>query len=335
MKAQVLVLGIETSCDETAAAVVRNGRSVLAGTVLSQDPVHREYGGVVPELASRAHLRSIDSVVERTLSESGIPADKIDLIAVTYGPGLVGSLLVGVSYAKGLAFAKRKPLVKINHVEAHLYAPLLDGRPVGFPAVGLVVSGGHSSLYYCGEVGDWEFMGGTRDDAAGEAFDKVAAILRLGYPGGPAVDAASRRGDPSSIRFPRAMMRGGEYDFSFSGLKTAVLYHVRKQGETLDGKQIADVCASFQEAVADVLVAKTMSAAEERGVGTIIAGGGVVRNERLRERLAREGARRGLAVRFPPPELCVDNAAMVAGLAFHVYNTKGPSGLDFDVLPTL
>ena len=331
----MLVLGIETSCDETAAAVVRDGRIVLSNVVLSQDHIHRAYGGVVPELASRSHLESIDSVVERALSGSGHPLEEMDLVGVTYSPGLAGSLLVGVSYAKSLAFVKRKPLVKINHLEAHLYAPALGGGAIDFPAIGLVVSGGHSSLFYCGEMGEYKFFGETRDDAAGEAFDKVAKMLGLGYPGGPAVDAESKEGDPASIPFPRAMMRKGDYDFSFSGLKTAVLYHVNRHKEPLTRRQVADICASFQAAVVDVLVSKSLAAAEEMGAVTVIVGGGVACNGRLREKMIAESARSGVAVRFPEPGLCTDNAAMVAGLACHVYNTEGPSGLDFDVVPTV
>ena len=331
----MLVLGIETSCDETAAAVVRDGRTVLSNVVFSQDPVHREHGGIVPELASRAHLENIDFVVGKALSDGGCLIGDIDLLGVTYCPGLMGSLLVGVSYAKALAFATRTPLVKVDHIEAHLYAPLLGGNGIEFPAIGLVVSGGHSSLFYCGGAGEYEFLGGTRDDAPGEAFDKVAKILGLGYPGGPAVDAASGEGDPGRIPFPRPMMGGGDCNFSFSGLKTAVLYHVKGHNKPLLPGHVADICASFQEAVVDVLVAKTFSAASERGVSTVIIGGGVARNRRLRERMISEGRLRGVSVHLPGPELCMDNAAMVAGLACRVYNTEGPSGLDFDAVPTV
>ena len=306
----LIVLGIETSCDETAAAVVEDGRKVCSSIISSQVDLHRKFGGVVPEVACRAHLELLPPVIEECLHAGKISFSDIDGVAVTAGPGLVGALLVGISIAKALSFSLKKPLAAINHIEAHLYANFIDNEPE-LPAVGLVVSGGHSDLIYVRNVGDYEILGRTRDDAAGEAFDKVAKMLGLGYPGGPAIDKIAPRGNPEKIAFPRPYLPKS-FDFSFSGLKTAVLYHIRKYG----GNNVEDIAAGFQAAVIDVLVRKAIAAAETKGVGTILLAGGVARNTALRERMETETASLGLSLYCPSPTLCTDNAVMIAGLGF-------------------
>ena len=317
------ILAIETSCDETAAAVVLSGQEVLSNVVASQDELHGKYGGVVPEIASRAHIERINPVISEALAQAAISPSALAAIAVTNRPGLIGSLLIGVSAAKTLAWAWQKPLIDIDHVQAHIYAAQL-GRENGwaFPAVALVVSGGHTSLYHCRDPLDIELLGQTTDDAAGEAFDKVASILKLGYPGGPIIDKLSRQGNPQAIKLPRSWLGKGSLDFSFSGIKTAVLYHVRGQDArcrqvNLDEKSRADIAASFQQAVVDVLVGKTILALQQQGLSRVILGGGVSANSALRQRMA-EACRQGGAELFlAPPAYCTDNAAMVAGLAYH------------------
>lgn len=305
-----MVLGIETSCDETAAAIVEDGKKVCSSIVASQVDIHRKFGGVVPELASRAHLESLCAVIEECLDGADLSLSDVDGIAVTAGPGLVGALLVGISTAKGLSFSLRKPLIGINHIEAHLYANFLDGEPA-LPAIGLVVSGGHSDLVYVSGVGEYEVLGRTRDDAVGEAFDKVAKLLGLGYPGGPVIDRLAVSGDAEKVVFPRPYMPES-FDFSFSGLKTAVLYHVRKYGSD----NVEDIVAGFQAAVVDVLVKKTIRVCEEKGVGAVLLAGGVARNSALRKAMETETEKAGLEFYCPSPELCTDNAVMVAGLGF-------------------
>jgi len=320
----MLVLGIETSCDETAAAVVEDGRRVLSSVVASQVEVHRKYGGVVPEIASRAHLEALVPVVAETMEQAGLAMGAIDVVAAVHRPGLIGSLLVGLTAAKTLAWLHERPLVGINHVEGHIYAACLERDRLPFPCVSLIVSGGHTSLYHSTGPREHELIGATTDDAAGEAFDKVAAILGLEYPGGPSVDKAAARGSPRSVAFTRPWLARDSLDFSFSGLKTAVLYHVRGSGAgakqrptDLSEQEIADVAAGFQECVVDVLVGKTLRAAESRGVDRIIVGGGVAANRRLRARFQEEAARLGLEILLPEMRYCTDNAAMVAGLAYH------------------
>ncbi len=328
------LLGIETSCDETAAAVVVDGRDVRSSVVASQIDLHAKYGGVVPEIASRAHIEWLDGVVTEAIERAEVTRDEIDAVAVTHQPGLVGSVLIGLTAAKTLAWAWAKPLVAVNHIEAHAYSAAMTVEQPAFPAVALVVSGGHTSLYHLSDTDNMELLGFTTDDAAGEAFDKVATILGLGYPGGPAVDRAARGGDPQAVAFPRTMLGRGNLDFSFSGIKTAVLYHVHGQGRTSGGLEklsktdIANIAASFQEAVVDVLVRKTMMAVERTGVETVLAGGGVVANVRLRERLAAVCNERDVAVHLAPMALCTDNAAMVAGLGYHRFRGRPPAGLD-------
>ena len=312
------VLAIESSCDESAAAVIESGPRILASVVASQVPLHARFGGVVPEVASRAHLTRLLPVIHDALTRAHTSLAQLDAIAVVNTPGLVGSLLIGVTAAKTLAMVLGVPLVAVNHVEAHVYSVCLDRREPVFPCVALVVSGGHTSLYDCPAPLELELLGSTTDDAAGEAFDKVASILGLGYPGGPAIDQAARRGSTTAHRFPRSWLGPDSLDFSFSGIKTAVLYAVqgygpkRRQTVALDEQARADFAASFQEAVVDVLVGKALRASDRRGRKRIAVGGGVAANTRLRERLAAEAAQCGCEAIFPAPRYCVDNAAMGA-----------------------
>jgi N6-L-threonylcarbamoyladenine synthase len=301
-----VVLGIETSCDDTAAAVVVDG-AVRASVVSSQDAVHGAFGGVVPELASREHLRNLVPVTDAALDRAGVTLGDLDAVAVTRGPGLMGSLLVGLSAAKGIALAQDVPLVGVNHLEGHLLSVQLE-RQVAFPFLALLVSGGHTSLYLARELGRYALVGRTRDDAAGEAFDKAAKLLGLGYPGGRVIDTLAREGDRAAVRFPRARLKGGGYDFSFSGLKTAVRQHVCGA----DAATAADVAASVQEALVDMLVETTCRAAADLEVSTLVVVGGVSANSRLRTRFNVEADARGFEVIVPPVHLCTDNAAMIA-----------------------
>ncbi len=332
------VLGIETSCDETAAAIVEAGTSVLSSVVSSQVDLHARYGGVVPEIASRAHVDLIVPVVAQAFVEAGLsdrPVDgagcEIDAVAATYGPGLVGALLVGVSAAKALALAWDVPFLAVNHLEAHLYATLLEEPDLELPLMVLLVSGGHTLLIHMEDHGRYKVLGSTIDDAAGEAFDKVARFLGLGYPGGPAIDKLSMTGDPEAIRFPRPMSGDGTFDVSFSGLKTAVINHVRKHPEVAT----ADVAASFQEAVVDVLVAKARAAAREVGAKGLCLGGGVAANSRLRERFLDVCVEDGIRGFLPSRAMCTDNAAMVASAAWYRWRSDGPSPLDTGAFPNL
>ncbi|MBI3768288.1 MAG: tRNA (adenosine(37)-N6)-threonylcarbamoyltransferase complex transferase subunit TsaD [Deltaproteobacteria bacterium] len=300
------VLAIESSCDDTAAAVL-DGDGVRASVVASQDLVHGRFGGVVPELASRQHVLTIVPVVKRALAQAEIGLDDVEGVAATYGPGLIGSLLVGLQAAKGIAFARNLPFIGVNHLEGHLLAILLD-RPVAFPYLGLLVSGGHTSLYVVEGIGVYRLLGRTRDDAAGEAFDKGAKMLGLGYPGGREIDRLAAAGDHAAIRFPRATLKRGGYDLSFSGVKTSLRQHLLEER----GAALPDVCASFQEAIVDMLIAPTLRAAGDLGLETIVVSGGVSANRRLRARMEEEGARAGVAVAFPRFAYCTDNAAMIA-----------------------
>jgi len=312
----MLVLGVETSCDDTAAAVLRDGRAILADTVSSQDEVHGPYGGVVPELASRQHVRNILPIVDGTLQKAGIALEDLDGIAVTYGPGLVGSLLVGLSLVKGISFRTGIPYVGVNHLEAHLLAIHLE-HDVPFPYIALLASGGHTLLYCVKDIGDYVHLGGTRDDAAGEAFDKVAKMMGLGYPGGRVIDQLSKSGDCKAIRFPRARIRRSPYEFSFSGIKTAVWHYLKTQGRESWESRRANIAASFQEAVVDMLVDPTVKAAAARGVQRIVLSGGVAANRRLRESMKEAADAEGLEVFFPAPKLCTDNGAMIALAGTH------------------
>ncbi|MBE9535541.1 MAG: tRNA (adenosine(37)-N6)-threonylcarbamoyltransferase complex transferase subunit TsaD [Proteobacteria bacterium] len=307
------VLGIESSCDETAAAVVEGGRKVLSNIVVSQVKDHALFGGVVPEVASRKHTEAIVPVINAALGDAGLGLDDIDGIAVTQGPGLVGALLVGLSVAKSLAFARNIPFVGINHIEGHLTAIFLE-EEVEFPYVGLIVSGGHTSIYLVKDLGDYQLLGKTIDDAAGEAFDKVAKVLGLGYPGGALMDRLAKQGDCKAIRFPRGLLGKAKFNFSFSGMKTAASQYIKKQHEDLIGGMTNDIAASFQEAIVDVLVKKTVAAAEQSDVKSIVISGGVACNSRLRARMAEIAKEAGIKTCFPSPVFCTDNAAMIAAL---------------------
>jgi N6-L-threonylcarbamoyladenine synthase len=320
----VKILAIETSCDETAAAVVEDGRKIVSNQIASQVEIHARYGGVVPEVASRQHLLSIIPIVKQAMA--GIGWSDLSAIAVTIGPGLAGSLLVGVNVAKAAALAHNLPLIGVNHLEGHLYANWLGNEEIAFPAVCLIVSGGHSDLVLMRGHGDYAVLGRTRDDAAGEAFDKAARILGLGYPGGPAIEQAAR-GGTASIPLPRAWLKGSD-DFSFSGLKTALL----RLAEAGRISSAVDAAASFQEAVVDVLVSKTIAVAKERRARQVLLAGGVASNTRLRQRF-REGS--PLPILVPPPILCTDNAAMIAACGYYRLQTGRTNGLDLDVVPSL
>ena len=330
----MIVLGIETSCDETAAAVVDGGRKVLSSVVASQDDVHAPYGGVVPELASRRHLEVLVPVVRRALETAGMGLDDVDGIAVTYGPGLVGSLLIGCSAAKAIAYARHRPLVGVNHLEGHIYAAFLEGEPPAHPFLALVVSGGHTALYLAREPRCYERIGQTRDDAAGEAFDKVAKLLGLGFPGGPAVERVARDGDPRAIAFPTAHMSDGAPDFSFSGIKTAVSLHVRRAGP-LGPAQVADVAASFQATAVKMLVRKTAKAALRFGVRRVVLTGGVAANTALRAALEGECREHGWVLHVPSRRLCTDNAAMIAAAGHDRLEAGERAPLSLNAVPDL
>lgn len=332
------ILGIETSCDETAAGVVEDGRRVLSSVVATQDRLHLPYGGVVPEIASRAHLSAMLPVLHRALEESRTPPGEIDAVAVAHTPGLVGALLVGLTSAKTISWLFERPLIGVNHLHAHIYAAALERAEPLFPCISLVASGGHTSLFHSRSPIDHELLGATLDDAAGEAFDKAAALLDLGYPGGPAIDRAAREGDRRAIRFPRTKLKVESLDFSFSGLKTAALYHCRgpngRERRELSPREKADVAAGFQEAVVDTLVERTLAAVELTREGRIAIGGGVAANSRLRERLQDAATRRGLELALPPMKYCVDNGAMVAGVAYHLFQAGRRDDLALDAGPT-
>lgn len=325
-----LILGIETSCDETAAALVMGGSDVVSSVVSTQVDLHAEFGGVVPEIASRSHLEVLNPVVARAIVEAGVDDSRIDAVACTVGPGLVGALLVGVSAAKSLALAWDVPFVGVNHLEAHLYSASLEHPSLDFPLVVLLVSGGHTMLIEMRGHGEYRLFGQTIDDAAGEAFDKIARYLDLGYPGGPAIDSAALAGDPEAIRFPRAMLGDG-YDFSFSGLKTAVVNYVRKHPDVSS----VDVAASFQAAVVDVLVSKARRAAAEVGATGIVLGGGVAANSLLRDEVVSACEADGIRVFLPSREMCTDNAAMIAATGWHRLRSDGPTPLDAGASPNL
>jgi N6-L-threonylcarbamoyladenine synthase len=339
------ILAIESSCDETACAVVQQGSRVLSSAVASQMEVHARFGGVVPELASRAHIEAINNVIDQALSQSGRSPADFAAVAVTHEPGLIGSLLVGLMAAKTLAWVWDKPLIGVNHVYAHAYSAALDAEPIEYPAAALICSGGHTALYECRSPVDLVLLGTTIDDAAGEAFDKVASILGLGFPGGPAVDKAARAGDPKAIRFPRTLLQGQSLDFSFSGIKTAVLYHVKgvpgprapAPPPPLSQAQVADVAASFQAAVVDVLRIKLRRAARAIDARTLVLGGGVAANSALRATLTELAASLRCPLRMPPLKYCVDNAAMVGGVAWHylLRGSKMLSDLDLDARATV
>ena len=318
-----LILGIETSCDETAASVVANGTDVMSNIVSSQIDIHARYGGVVPEVASRAHVKSMTPVVAEAMAEAGVDASELTAVAATVGPGLIGSLLIGVSAAKSLALAWNKPFVAVNHLEAHLYSSFLEDPDLELPVVVLLVSGGHTMLILMEGHGQYRLLGQTLDDAAGEAYDKVARYLGLGYPGGPLIDKLAADGNPDHVRFPRAMVKDG-YDFSFSGLKTSVVNYVRKNPDVAD----VDIADSFQEAVVDVLLTKARRAVQEHGAKGIALAGGVAANSALRARVVEVAEADGVNAFVPSRSMCTDNAAMIASLGWYRYHSDGPAPLD-------
>ena len=331
----ILILAVESSCDETAAAVVKNGREVLSNIISSQIELHTLYGGVVPEIASRKHIEKINQVIEEALREAKVTLEEITAIAVTYGPGLVGALLVGVSAAKALSFATGKPLIGVHHIEGHISANYIENKSLEPPFVCLVVSGGHTHLVVVRDYGEYEILGCTRDDAAGEAFDKVARAIGLGYPGGPKIDKISREGNPDAVKFPRAKVDGSSYDFSFSGLKSAVLNYLN----TCEMKGIeihtADVAASFQKAVVDVLVEHSMMAVENSGLRKFAIAGGVASNSALRKAFEGVCAQRGITFYHPSPVMCTDNAAMIGAAAYYEYRNGVRHDYDLNAVPNL
>ena len=335
----MIILGIETSCDETSAAVVKDGKEILSSIILSQDVLHRQFGGVVPEIACRAHLESIIGIVNNAIIDAKVRLAEIDAVAVVNTPGLIGALLIGVTTAKTLCMALDVPLIAIDHLHAHIYANNLESETIQYPAISLVVSGGHTTLFLSESETKHIPLGGTIDDAAGEAFDKVSKILGLGYPGGPIIDRLARQGNQCAISFPRSYLEKDSLDFSFSGLKTAVLYHYRGQdSKTSKSKapsehEIANIAASFQEAVVDVLIGKTLLASKIYNVRGILLGGGVAANSRLRQRLKDKSNETGIPVYYPSPILCTDNAAMVAGLAYKKYLEGDIAKLDLEAVP--
>jgi len=332
----VRILGIETSCDETAAAIVENGYKVLASVVKTQIDLHKVYGGIVPEIACRSHIEVIIPIIDEVLLRSNLKLEKIDAIAVTNSPGLVGALLVGVSVAKALAVALAKPLIAVNHVEAHIYANNIAGKEMKYPCICLAVSGGHTTLFISDGPTKMIMLGSTIDDAAGEAFDKVAKILGLPFPGGPSIEKSARLSNKDKIKFRRTSLSG--FDFSFSGIKTAVLYYVCGQNaqskRTLAPIDVSDIAFSFQEAMVDMLISKIIKASEKYHIKNIAIGGGVSSNSRLREKLLDQTKNKGYVVYIPPKELCTDNAEMVAGIAYHLYNAERFSDMYLDAVPT-
>lgn len=331
----VLILAIESSCDETAAAVVKNGREVLSNVISSQIALHTLYGGVVPEIASRKHIEKINQVIETALSEADMSLENMDAIGVTYGPGLVGALLVGVAEAKAIAYALKKPLIGVHHIEGHIAANFIEHPDLEPPFFSLVVSGGHTHLVRVKDYGKFDIVGKTRDDAAGEAFDKVARAIGLGYPGGPKIDKVSKDGNPEAISFPRAHVEDAPYDFSFSGVKSAVLNYIN--GCQMKGEEYiqADVAASFQKAVVDVLVGNAMEAAEDFKADKFVMAGGVASNSALREAMRSACEKRGIRLYYPSPVYCTDNAAMIGAAAYYEYIAGTRHGWDLNAVPNL
>lgn len=330
-----LTLGIETSCDETAASVVADGRVVLSNVISSQIDIHTAYGGVVPEIASRKHLERINDVIGKALSDANVSAADIDLIGVTYGPGLVGALLIGVAAAKAMAYACGIPLVGVNHMHGHIAANYLEHHDLEPPFMALIVSGGHTEIVNVPDYNKCEKLGGTRDDAAGEAFDKVARVIGLGYPGGPKIDKAAKQGDPDSIAFKRVYLEQGSLDFSFSGLKTQALNYLNQERQAGREINVNNVAASFQEAVVEVIADKAVMAAERYGQKRIVMAGGVASNSRLRALMEEKAGQKGIDVLKPGPVLCTDNGAMIASAAYYAYRTGEKPDPDLDAVPGL
>ncbi|QHQ59918.1 tRNA (adenosine(37)-N6)-threonylcarbamoyltransferase complex transferase subunit TsaD [Anaerocolumna sedimenticola] len=335
MEKDILILAIESSCDETAAAVVKNGRNVLSNVISSQIALHTLYGGVVPEIASRKHIEKINQVIKEALYEAKVTLDDIDAIGVTYGPGLVGALLVGVAEAKAISYATKKPLIGVHHIEGHVSANFIESKDLEPPFLCLIVSGGHTHLVIVKEYGQYEIIGRTRDDAAGEAFDKVARAIGLGYPGGPKVDKLAKEGNKYAVAFPRANIEGFPYDFSFSGVKSAVLNHLNSCAMKNEPVNTADIAASFQEAVVDVLVSKTIAAASEYHMDKVAIAGGVAANSTLREAMGEACKQHRIKLYYPSPILCTDNAAMIGAAAYYEYLNGTRHGLDLNAVPNL
>ena len=331
----VYILAIESSCDETAAAVVKNGREVLSNIISSQIALHTLYGGVVPEIASRKHIEKINQVIEAALAEAKMTLEDMTAVAVTYGPGLVGALLVGVAEAKAIAYGAKKPLVGVHHIEGHVSANFIEHPDLEPPFVCLIVSGGHTHLVIVRDYGEFEIIGRTMDDAAGEAFDKVARAVGLGYPGGPKVDRAAKEGNPHAIEFPRARVGGSEYDSSFSGMKSAVLNYINQAQMKGEAISVPDLCASFQNAVVDVLVSRAVAAAKEFGYDKLAIAGGVASNSALREGMRKACEREGLKLYYPSPIYCTDNAAMIGAAAYYEYINGARAGWDLNAVPNL
>ena len=329
------ILAIESSCDETSAAVVLNGREILSNVIASQISTHEQYGGVVPEVASRMHIEAISGVVEEALLKANITLEKIDAIGVTYGPGLVGALLVGLQFAKGLAFASKKPLVGVNHIEGHICANYIQHKDLKPPFISLVVSGGHTFIVHVKDYGIYEVIGQTRDDAAGEAYDKVARALGLGYPGGPKIDKLAKEGNPKAITFPKANFHEETLDFSFSGVKSAVLNYLNKCNMQNIEINKADVAASFQQAVVDVLKDNVLLTCKKKNIDTIAIAGGVASNSTLRETLINEAGKKGIKVLFPTPILCTDTAAMIGSAAYFNFINGKVNDLNLNAKPNL
>ncbi len=331
----VLILAIESSCDETAAAVVKNGREVLSNVISSQIDLHTLYGGVVPEIASRKHIEKINQVIEEALSQAGVTLEEITAIGVTYGPGLVGALLVGVAEAKAIAYAAGKPLVGVHHIEGHVSANFIEHPDLEPPFVCLIVSGGHTHLVIVKDYGEFEIIGRTRDDAAGEAFDKVARAVGLGYPGGPKVDKTAKEGNKHAVEFPRAKVEGAPYDFSFSGLKSAVLNYINHAKMTGQEIHVPDLVASFQNAVVDALVSRTVAAAKEYGYDKVAIAGGVASNSALRAEMKKACRKAHLSFYHPSSIFCTDNAAMIGVAAYYEYQKGARAGWDLNAVPNL
>ncbi|WP_347561263.1 tRNA (adenosine(37)-N6)-threonylcarbamoyltransferase complex transferase subunit TsaD [Senegalia massiliensis] len=335
MLKNVITLGVETSCDETSIAIVKNGREVLTNRISSQIDLHKKFGGVVPEVASRKHIETIDYILDDALNEAKLSLNDIDNIAVTYGPGLVGALLVGLSYAKALSFALDKPLIGVNHIEGHISANYIEYPDLKPPFVCLIVSGGHSHLVYIKDYGKYEILGRTRDDAAGEAFDKIARAMNLGYPGGPIIDDLAKKGNEDAIDFPRSYLEEDSFDFSFSGLKSAVLNYLNSMKQKGEDIVVEDVCASFQNAVIEVLVDKTVKLANMKNSKIIAIAGGVASNSGLRELMKKKAGEYNIEVKYPSRLLCTDNAAMIASAGYYNYINNKYSDLSLNAVPNL
>jgi len=334
-KEDILILGIESSCDETSAAVVKNGRELLSNVISSQIEFHQKFGGVVPEIASRKHIEVINMVIQEALDSANVTFDDIDAIGVTYGPGLVGALLIGVSTAKALAFALNKPLIAVHHIEGHIAANYLEHKDLEPPFICLVASGGHSHIVHVKDYSTFEIMAQTRDDAAGEAFDKVARILGLGYPGGPLIDKLAKEGNKAAISFPKVRFDNGSLDFSFSGIKTAVLNYINKLEQTGQKYNKADVAASFQQAVVEVLVEHSVEAAKRVHLNKIVLAGGVAANNALRQLMKIKARENGMDVKIPSPVLCTDNAGMIACAAYYEYRSGNVADMTLNAIPNL